>query len=471
MKTPQWEHQRREFEDHWATPARALLWGMRTGKSKSAIDKACQLYQICAIDGVIVIAPNGIHRNWTLRQIPLHHWPDVPYRAYAWRTPEKDNEALARVLADVPFSGLDWFTVNMEILHDDRIKKAIGRFTRAHKNYMLIVDESHHEAKPGSKRTKAVRTIAKHACYRLIMTGTSVEETPLQSYAQFQILEPGALGFKDFAQFKDHFAEFHTQHTNTCNYPALTRYKNLGELKRRIAKYSSVVLRSDCEDLPPIQIDARIVELTDKQREYFHMLKSQAVRELMDHGFKSIPEGGALLTKLHQIEGGFFNTPLGLKFIDDSAKFNVALEEAIGYTSLVWCAYRHEIEHVAKRFNKAGIKSALIMGGSPDREGILSAFQAGRIQAVIAQPAAIGEGYELSAAEKIIWYSQIPRAAVRSQANERASKIGTKGKQVIDIYAPGGTDEYYLELTNTKTELAEDISRSGLRAILDRLNV
>lgn len=469
MKTSQWDHQKKEHEAHWTTTARALLWGMRCGKSKSGIDKACELFQVCEITGVIVIAPNGVHRNWTLKQLPAHHWDNVPYRAYAWRTPDKENEAKAAVLSNVPFDGLDWLTLNMEALIDDRTKKAVRAFLRTHKRFLLILDESHHFAKPGSKRTVVARGIAREAAYCLITSGTSVEESPFQMYSQSQILKEGLLGFKDYDEFKNFFATFHTETSGSRSYQAVTDYKNLDVLKERMAPFSSVVLREDCKDLPPVQPDVRLIELTDKQRELFYALKREDIDVLIEYGFQAPPEGGALLTKLHQIEGGYLNTPTGLKFIDISPKFDVVIEEAIGYSCLAWCAYRHEIEALYEKFIQQGFKAGLIYGGSPNREGILHAFEMGKLDCIAAQPAAIGEGYEILA-EKILWFSQTPRAIIRAQANERASKVGAKSVQMVDIYAPGGTDEYYLDLTDNKRELADDISRYGLRAILERLN-
>lgn len=449
-------HQAKELDEHWLSPARALLWQMRTGKTKAIIDQACLLYSASEIDAVIVVAPNGVHSNWCAKQLPLHS--TVSYQAYAWRS--SDTDRLINVYALGCAFGLSWLTINMEALIRDDAIKAITKF-RQGRNFMLVIDESHHFASPGSKRTGKARGLAKYARYRRILTGTAIENSPLQAYSQFQILEPGALGCKTYAEFKRRYAIFGTGYRGSRQYEVIEGYKNLPELRERMAPYASVVLRKDCEDLPPVQIDSRIVELTDEQREYFKALRDEDLNRLVDWGFKEPPAGGALLTKLQQIECGFLNTPGGqIRF--QTGKFSVVLDEIEDHQCLIWCNYTHEILTLTKAL---GAKAECFYGATSqlERTAILQRFQTGKIQVLIAQPKAAGEGYDLSAADKILWHSQTPDAIVRAQANERATISGGKSKQIVDIYSLRGTDDYFLSLTNNKTALADDIARYGLQ--------
>jgi len=470
-----WDHQRREFDKHWLTRSRALFWQPRTGKTKAIIDKACALFLADQIDGVMVIAPNGVHRNWTVKQLPLHHWKNVPYHAYAWRT--SDDDAMEQVirLSAVSNRFLPWLTINMEVMHDPRIKKATRIFIQGRKRFFLVFDESHHFATPGSLRTKSARVLQKYASFVTLLTGTSVEETPLQAYAQFQILEPNCLGFNRFEDFQDSFAVIKIRQTRTRTFPAIVGYKNLDVLKERIAPYTSVVLRSQCEDIPAIMPVARTVEPTDRQRELFLKLKQNDFDTLKHFGFQAALEGGAMLTKLQQVEGGFLKTPDGVKLIDgpfnETPKFKIAIEELRGYNFLLWSVFRHEIEALQKALREKGIRTGLIYGGSKDREKILEQFDKGLLQGIVAHPSAIGEGYDISAAELIYWYSQTASATIRNQANERASKAHAKKKVVLDATMPKGTDDYYLSLTDRKTTLADDISRYGLQALIERLSL
>lgn len=475
QRTEPWNHQQEEFDKHWLTRSRALFWQPRTGKTKAVIDKACALFLVGEIYGVIVVAPNGVHRNWTVKQLPLHHWHNVPHRSYAWRTSDEDATDQVSQLSQVSARVLPWITFNMEVMHDPRIKRALNAFLVARKRIFFVIDEAHHFAQPGSQRTKTMRVMQKYARYITILTGTGAEESPLQLYAQFQILQPGCLGFNRYEDFKESFAIEKIRRTRTRSYIAIEGYKNLDILKQRIAPYTSVVLREQCEDIPAIMPIQRTVEPTDRMRELFLKLKRNDFDTLREFGFQAAIDGGALLTKLQQVEGGFLKTPEGVKLIDgpfnETPKFKFAIEETRGYHFLLWSVFRHEIEALYKAFTEAGLKVGLIYGGSPHREKIFELFDKGLLDGIVAHPAAIGEGYEIAAAELIYWYSQTPSATIRNQANERASKAHTKKKIVEDVTMPGGTDDYYLALTESKTELADDITRRGLQPIIEGLTL
>ena len=63
FKTEPFNHQREEWLRSREEEARAIFWEQGTGKSKLTIDTACWLWLRGLIDGVLVVAPNGVHRN------------------------------------------------------------------------------------------------------------------------------------------------------------------------------------------------------------------------------------------------------------------------------------------------------------------------------------------------------------------------------------------------------------------------
>lgn len=475
MKTEPFKHQLREYVQHTWTRSRALLWQMRTGKTKAVIDAACAMYSTCDIDGVLVVAPNGVHRNWILRQLPMHHWDSVAWRGFAWRFSDGARnldhfEAFKKDCINTK-DFLPWFAVNLEVLIRDDIRAAMKDFFHARRNVLLVIDESHHFAQPGSKRTNRMRGLAQQAKYVRILSGTSVEDSPLQWYAQAEILEPGASGCGTYNDFKSEFAEYEPAYGR--NYPVLKGYKNMPQLRERIARYASVVLREDCEDLPPIQVDQRVIEPTERTRYLYQALKRPDLEQLLDWGFQEPPGGAALLTKLQQLEGGAIITPTGVVYTSDKTKLETVCEEVFGSCFIVFCEFLHEIEMLERHFKDTNqpFRYGVISGQHSGRDEVLHSFAHGQLHGIVAQSRAAGEGYDLSAADKIIWYSQTHTARVRNQANERATAVGGKSKQIVDLVMPGGVDEYYLQLTNTKTELADDIARHGLKRILEGLNI
>ena len=72
FKTKPLAHQMDAFAVSKDKKAFALLCEQGTGKSKMAIDKTAYLYGRGQVDAFLIIAPNGVHRNWILNEIPKH---------------------------------------------------------------------------------------------------------------------------------------------------------------------------------------------------------------------------------------------------------------------------------------------------------------------------------------------------------------------------------------------------------------
>lgn len=473
MRTTQWKHQKKEYDEHRFDEARAWFWQMRTGKSKQAIDNACCLASALEIRGVLIIAPNGVHRNWVERELPAHHWSDIKGTAFAWRNVDPKNDAKAAWFLETK-SDLGWLAVNQESLIIPRVQHAIAKFIKLRRSVMLIADESHHFGRAGAKRTGVARGLGRMCSYRRILSGTPVENSPLQAFSQFEILEKGALGFTAYGDFKGEYATYYQAETKSGKrFPKLKKYKHLDDLREKMARFSSVVLRSDCEDLPPIQTDVRLVEWEETLQTHWRDCKNKMADFFIARGARNIADGGAALIKLQQIEGGFWKQDSKIeRLVDDdnnpkTAAVRDEVEQHDGQV-IIWAIYRHEIESLARIF---GEDACTLYGGSPDRQATIERFRRGVYRVAICQPQAVGEGQDFSAATKIIWYSQTPDAVLRAQANERATAVGKGSVQIVDLITPGGVDQYYRKLTETKTSLGDDMSREGMIAILEQLEV
>lgn len=470
-------HQQTEFDRHKFSEARGLLWQMRTGKTRAAVESACALHDVFEIGGVLVIAPNGVHRQWAEEQVP--RWGEPNCVAHAWRFVNPDNEFEFEVFMSSVKQGknLHWLCVNMEVIIRDDVRRMMARFKKAVGRAMLIIDESHHFARAKAKRTGVARGLGRAFEYRRILTGTPVENSPRQAFSQFEILRRGALGHETLETFDREFVEYGVERVSKSRFVnVITGYRNLDKMKTRMGALASVVLRSDCEDLPDIQFDRRIVEMTATQNRWWEVVKFKMLAEAEELGHNRVFAGGAALVKLQQIEGGFWKKDDKVTQDlcgDTNPKMLILFDEIEQYDGkvIVWFEYVHELEAAY-----AALKSAKITCGRyhgkvtpAEREQTLKQFKVREkgTRVLLAQPKAGGEGRDMSAAGKIVWYSHTPDAIVRSQANERATAMGGKGVQIVDLIAPIG--EYFLRLTEKKISLAEDVSRSGLRKILESI--
>lgn len=454
---------------------------MRTGKSKSIIDNACYLGQACEIEGVIVIAPNGVHNNWMIRELPRHHWDELPHVRHSWRFSDGTNQDRFEKFLKQSMNNFSWLAVNMETLIRKEIRSSIVRYMRRHPNILMVFDESHHFARAGAKRTSMARALARRAAYRRILTGTAVENRPLQAFSQYELLEKEALGFTRYGDFERRYAHYEwiKMRNSERMFPKLMKYEHLDELRSRMAKYSSVVLRSDCEDLPPVHRDVRYIEMTPKQYQAWYSIRDTNVEQLESLGMTKALVGGAALIKLKQIEGGFLMDQNGtLKVLaglwSENPKMQALLDEIQQYDGqvIVWFAFIHEIKAAAEMLESQGITFGEFHGRISDksRDQTLIDFEKGKIRVILGEPHAGGEGRDFSSASKIVWFSNTPDAIVRSQASERATKVGGASVQMVDFVVPGGTDEHDLKITENKTLVADYTSREGMREALLSMN-
>lgn len=481
MKFAQYKHQAKEYDEHRDDEARAYFWQMRTGKSKMVIDNACYLEQQDKIDGVIVLAPNGVHLNWLLKELPAHHWTG-DYEAFAWQFSSKTAKAdFAEFLEQCALSSSCWLALNMESMTRAEIKTAIDKFRRLCPRHLFVVDESHHFRTPGAKRTARARAMARRATYRRILSGSSLDNSPLHAFSQYELLAKAALGYDRFEDFKIKFSVWVKQRMkNGRSFEKLDKYINLEELKHLIAPYTSVVLREDCEDLPELIRDPRYLVPSTEQLRLHRAISKGLILEMEEVGLYDGKTGGAKLNKLQQVLSGFVYADDGsvTHIKGPNPRLEACKEEVLLHDGkvIIWCRFTQDIVNVREMLKKEGIKTVeyhgKMRGGNDARVEALEKFANDpAFKVLIGQPQAGGEGRDMSAASKIIWYSHTSDNIVRSQADERATIIGGEHIQVVDLVVPDSIDTYWLELLEERRTIADDVSRYGLRAILEKVEL
>lgn len=473
MKTKPFKHQAKEYEGHYADRARALLWQQRTGKSKVIVDSACRLFtDFSDLDAVVVFAPNGVHWNWELRQLPVHHWDDVPRMSWVWRTPLANDPghraAFKRCLEYR--EGLPWFFFSSDVCTREDCRRLVKAVALKRK-FMLVVDESHDFRTPGSKRSHMLRALARRAAYRRILTGTAVHNSPLHAWSQFELLEEQALGFKNYTDFEAYHAEYETQRTKAGHrYQKLKEYRNLEPLRAKMARLSSVVLREDVEDMPEVIRSIRDVEPTEEQVRLYREFHKAFMARLDSGEEVSIGERTTRFVKLQQIMSGFVVDEHGAE--RDLAE-NPRLDALMNEVSLtpgkiiVWCMFQPDIRRVAAALRKVGIPFVEYHGKvSGDRkQKAIDEFQLGKAKVFLGQYASGGSGLDLSAADNIFNYSHTFDAIDSSQSIERATQVGGKHVSAIDFVLPG-PDEHVLQAVARKLSQAEYLQGPGLRDLI-----
>jgi hypothetical protein len=485
-KSP-WSHQAREYDEHKDDKCRALLWTMRTGKSKAVIDKAEYQFTKGNVEGVIVLAPNGIHLNWVLNEIPKWSWPFNEAMAFGWETPKRadwDQIAALKKLEEYR-DGIRYLAVNMEALSHIDCIKAIRRF-RASCNgkIMLVISEAHHFGHAGAKRTRLARNLGKVAKFITVETGTALLNSPLRAYSIFKILDDVALGPEyagdTYEKFFQRYAKVEVDKRYTGRrktYKKIAGYQNLDELQAKMAQWSSVVTRDDVEGMPKLLRTERIVVMSEIQRRAYLEMVSRHLVEIGDNMVTS-KEAGARVQKLQQILNGYIKDGDDIIEIDPNAPvYDALVDEVLGTypeNSIVWCRYREDIRRVCARLKKEGIRYLEFHGGVPTgkREDIRLQFQnSDKPIVLVGQPGAGGEGRDFSRAHAVIFFSSTPNAIHVNQAEERGTEKWGHPVTIVRIRTPGTVDDRNWQLVDGKTSVADGLSGRGLRDLLMQTNV
>jgi len=155
FETRPFEHQRKAFYISREKKSFALLMEQGTGKSKIIIDNAAYLYSNNKISALIIIAPNGVHRNWVDKEIPYHmpNWCHYESTYYYSGMNKKDSDKFQDVMNIQ--DKLRIFTFNVEAFVSKTAIKFMSSILISNTS-MLVVDESSRIKRPGANRTRVI---------------------------------------------------------------------------------------------------------------------------------------------------------------------------------------------------------------------------------------------------------------------------------------------------------------------------
>lgn len=493
---PPFDHQLAEFEKHSDTPARALAWTMRTGKTKEEIDKACHLYKNRSkIDAVLIFAPNGVHANWVEVEWPKHCWPGIKTDALIWRSSElsakRRNTIAKKDAAAFEADRKEWWkklrtarhTPNLivlaiptESMTRKDVRTVVGYLLKKRRVF-VIFDESDDFGVPGSKRTKMARALARHTKARTILSGTMLTGSPLAAYSQFELLERNALGFPDYAAFKDHYCDVElTRGKGGKTYPKIVGFKNQDDLRARMAPFMSVVRREDVKDMPALNIEPRHFEATAEQLRVYRELNKKITTQIRNREV-SIGELAPKLQKLQQVFSGFVIDEF--KDIHRIPGGNPRLDLMLHETFIapgkvvIWCHFQEDIDFVCAALRLEGYEVAEYHGRVSDKAKAksLSNFRTNRdFKALVGHAQSCGRGQDFAVASSIFVYSHSFKARMREQMLERASKIGGGNIQVLDFVGPG-PDQYILDVTEGRIQMNDSLTGEGMKELLRSLSL
>lgn len=181
-------HQQELLDQTWELPAWGVFFQTGCGKTAPTIHTAARLFEARRIDGVVVVAPNMVHRNWITDEVPKHS--PIAWRGLDWHSSrgKAQERALAQLLETPKGRLLPWLAITFDGLITPRGRQAVLDFSARFPRILLVVDESSRVKNPEALRTKKVAALRKLSAYARILNGTPVE-VPVDLYAQMKLLD------------------------------------------------------------------------------------------------------------------------------------------------------------------------------------------------------------------------------------------------------------------------------------------
>tara|TARA_R110000851_G_scaffold215802_2_gene368649 strand:- start:615 stop:2057 length:1443 start_codon:yes stop_codon:yes gene_type:complete len=465
FKTKPYEHQLEALKRSWNKKEYAYFMEMGTGKSKVLIDNIAMLYDKGGINAAIIVAPKGVYRNWSEKEIPAHMPDHIEKHIGVW-TPAPNTKQKRELIKLFEVNhDLKLLIINVEAFSTKKGVAFVEKFILAH-NVLIAVDESTTIKNPKAQRTKNLLKLAVNSKYRRILTGFPVTQSPLDLYSQSTFLSPQLLGYTSFYSFQNRYAKLINRKMGARTFRQVVGYQNLEELTGNVNEFSYRVLKKECLDLPDKVYQRREVELTTEQKKVYKELKDYAMAELDSHEIVSVTSVLTQILRLHQVVCGFVRNDNGDEVEVKSNRLDELiniLEEVQGKT-IIWANYQYDIKRILKTLhNITGVNSvATYYGETPDeeRQEIIRRFQDpnSELKYLISNTQTGGYGITLTEASNVIYYSNNYDLEKRLQSEDRAHRIGQTNKVTyIDLVAKGTVDEKIVKALRNKLSLAQEV--------------
>ena len=298
--------------------------------------------------------------------------------------------------------------------------------------------------------------------FRLITTGTPIENHLGELWNLFRFINPGLLGSLD---------SFNRRFTNPIAQGAVEPGKDQvarQRLRQLLRPFILRRLKSEVlSELPPrTEITLRL-DLSEGERALYEALRQRAIERLGETAETN--QGQArmqLLAEIMRLRRACCHPRLALADSDlTSVKleaFGEIVEELLDnrHKTLVFSQFVDHLRLIRGFLDARGIRYQYLDGSTPEpqRRVAVAAFQAGEGDLFLISLRAGGAGLNLTAADYVIHMDPWWNPAVEDQASDRAHRIGQE--RPVTVYRLVATDtieERILKLHATKRDLADGL--------------
>jgi len=330
----------------------------------------------------------------------------------------------------------------------------------------VVLDEAQNIKNPTTRQSKVARTLRGH--FRLALTGTPLENRPLDLWSIMDFLNEGLLGSR-------------TQFLQTLEHPIVKqrRQGSMSALARLVRPFVLRRLKTDPEivaDLPEKTEQIVTATLSREQAILYESVVRKGLQEV-EKAAEGIHRRGAILTTLLRLKQ-VCNHPAhylldGSALPSRSGKLDLItemLEEALdeGDRCLIFTQFK-EMGSLLKTHAETTFGGPVLFlhGGVPqkERDQMVTDFQASRPDGpklFVLSLKAGGTGLNLTAANRVFHYDRWWNPAVEDQATDRAFRIGQQRNVFVHKFVCSGTLEERIQtMLERKREVADNLLAAG----------
>lgn len=436
-----------------------FLFEMGCGKTLTAIAVAGTGYKLGHLRRVLIVAPTSVCAVWPKE---FQEYADFPYTV---RTLLGTKAQRLKELGDLekwPFPALQVAVINYESTWRDGIFEALQDYDAD----LIICDESQRIKTFDAAQSKAMHRLGDRARYKLILSGTPVQNDAMDIFSQYRFLDPTIFG-QNYYTFRNRYAVM-----GGFNKKQVVGYRDMDELIRKEHSIAYRVTKEEAVDLPEQTFENRIVALGKKERGIYNQLKRDSVAQLEDGGQVTATTVLTRLLRLQQFTGGFL--------VEDEAtrpqlvsrgKLDALIDILHDYVLegrkklVIFARFIPEVMEIIKltgeTLGKAGKRCVSIYGDIPkeQRGEIVRQFQtAPDTMVFVGQIDTAGTGITLTAADTCVYYSVNFNYATYSQSLSRIHRIGQKNRcTYIHLVTEKTVDETILKALARKEDLAKTV--------------
>ena len=250
----------------------------------------------------LVICPKSLLDVW-LEQ-PLEHRPEVI--PYAFKTTNWEKEWNNAKIAGA----------NLIVINYDKAVALLEQLRKVDFDFISVDEGLIKNLK--TARTKAILKLGQGIKHRSIMSGTLINNSPLDVYAPIRFVEPALVG-GSFTKFKNEYA-LCSKHNRFI----VIGYRKVPELKDTLESCSIVMTKEAwLKDLPKKEFHHITANMGDWQRKCYFNLASNFLVEVAPGIEVEVDNPLTVLCKLTQISSGFVYYKEDAEEVEESlAEFN-----------------------------------------------------------------------------------------------------------------------------------------------------